>query len=158
MMPSSRSRTPNSRVSSSNPTLDLAARVARALAARSFLFSTEDELQRGLAIVFTAEEMAFERERRLTPQDRADFILWEGEKVGPVEEVPPAAVPMPRWLALEVKVDGSLSAVTRQLHRYAQHPQVDALLLVTTRAQHLRLHGETMNGKPVRVHVVRNAF
>lgn len=63
----------------------------------AFSFADEDELQRGLAEVMP--ETA-QREVRLTPRDRIDFLV-DG-------------------IGIEVKLAGSISALTRQLHRYAQ--------------------------------------
>lgn len=70
------------------------------------------------------------REAILGPGDVVDFL---------VEDV-----------AVEVKVDGSPMEVTRQLHRYAGHDAVAALVLVTTRAKHRGLP-PTLRGKPVAV-------
>lgn len=65
---------------------------------------------------------------------------------------------VPKGIAIEVKVGGGLAEVTRQLHRYAQHAQVSALVLVTTRALHLGVPRQ-LNGKPVDVvHVTGGAF
>jgi len=72
-------------------------------------------------------------EVRLTAADRIDFMVGR--------------------IGIELKIKGSLSDVTRQLHRYAQSPDVDALLLVTTRMK-LRHMPPTMNGKPVLVAVL----
>ncbi|KKK98092.1 hypothetical protein LCGC14_2646250 [marine sediment metagenome] len=41
-------------------------------------------------------------------------------------------------VAIEVKIDESPMAVTRQLRRYAESPRVQSLVLVTTRAKHRR--------------------
>ena len=56
-------------------------------------------------------------------------------------------------LAIEVKIDGSLSALTRQVHRYAQHSAVTGIIVVTSlpRLKHLP---DAINGKPVRFVVV----
>ena len=51
-------------------------------------------------------------------------------------------------VGIEVKIDGSVAAVNRQLARYALCPEIDALVLVTTRAKHsARL--EECHGKPI---------
>lgn len=92
--------------------------------------SSERQLQQALAELFVGAHVAFEREVSLTTTDRVDFLVG---RVG-----------------LEVKVDGSLTMVTRQLHRYAQSTLVDELVLVTTRVQQARLPAE-IAGK--RIHV-----
>lgn len=71
-----------------------------------------------------------QREVVLTARDRPDFM------VGP--------------LAIELKVKGSPADVARQLMRYAEHPSVGAILLVTTRSSHRAMPAQ-MCGKPVRV-------
>lgn len=53
-------------------------------------------------------------------------------------------------IGIEVKIKGGIGEVTRQLHRYAQSPLIDELLLVSTRSQHRNMP-ETMNSKPVGV-------
>jgi hypothetical protein len=106
-------------------------RLVAAIRANRYRFSDEKGLQDGLEQVLVQLGLRFEREARIAPGEVPDFLLEDGT-------------------AIEVKVDGSLSAVTRQLHRYAQHERVRALLLVTTRWTHARMP-ESMNGKPVRV-------
>jgi hypothetical protein len=55
-------------------------------------------------------------------------------------------------VAIEVKVAGRPAAVLRQITRYAACPEVDALVLVTSRATHRTLgDGKPVNGKPVTV-------
>lgn len=53
-------------------------------------------------------------------------------------------------VCVEVKVAGSAGQVLAQLRRYATHPQVDSLVLLTRRAQHRGLPVE-VNGKPLAV-------
>jgi hypothetical protein len=69
-------------------------------------------------------------EVRLTPRDRIDFLVG---RVG-----------------VEAKVAMSPDAVLRQLARYAEHPDVDDLLLVTTKATHRGLP-TVVGGKPLQV-------
>lgn len=96
-----------------------------------FTFATEDELQQGIEQVLIGERIIFEREHYLMPKDKVDFLVGD--------------------VALEVKVAGSLSGVTRQLFRYSESNLVGSLLLVTTRmALHSQLPTE-MNHKPLRV-------
>jgi hypothetical protein len=51
-------------------------------------------------------------------------------------------------VGVEVKVKGSAPAVLRQLHRYAQHDDIDSLVLVTSRASHLDMPPQ-LRGKPL---------
>lgn len=94
-----------------------------------FTSNTEAELQRGIELVLSP---AFDVEREVmlgSPTNRIDF------RVGG-----------PGGVGIEVKVGGSLVAVTRQLHRYL--PYLSALVLVTTLHKH---HGvpRMMQGKQV---------
>lgn len=57
-------------------------------------------------------------------------------------------------IAIELKVGGSSSSVLSQLERYAQSDRVTELVLVTTKATHLKLRGTVLYGKPVYVIVV----
>lgn len=81
---------------------------------------SEIALQDAIEASLRRHEVPYVREHRLSPRDRVDFFVCNA-------------------FALEVKVDGGLSLVTRQLHRYAQHETVRGLILVTTRAQHRAL-------------------
>lgn len=96
-----------------------------------FLAVDEAELQTQIADVLTRRGMRHVRELSLDPYGRIDFMLDDG-------------------LGLEVKVDGSPSAVLRQLHGYAQSLMVAELLLVTRRSQLATLRGP-LAGKPLHV-------
>ena len=107
----------------------------------SFRFAAFDEatLQRLIADVLIVAGYKFEREKRLSRKDRLDFLLDDG-------------------VAVEIKIDGSLTGVMRQLSRYAEHERVLAIVLVTTRAtQALRIPSE-FSGKPVRVVLLPGAL
>lgn len=55
-------------------------------------------------------------------------------------------------VAIELKTSGVVSTVLAQLERYAQSDLVTELLLVTTRAAHLKLRGLCLlHGKPLYV-------
>lgn len=112
--------------------------LARILGARRFTFATEKQLQDALEAVLRAEHVEFYREVPVGPRDRIDFLTAEG-------------------IGLEVKVDGSLSEVTRQLHRYAQSVDVMGLLLVTSRSRHDHMP-PSFNGKPVLVHYLAGSI
>lgn len=60
-------------------------------------------------------------------------------------------IDIPKWsIGIEVKIDSRLSEVTRQLARYAALPDLDALVLVTTRSRHHHIPAE-IAGKPIRL-------
>jgi len=91
----------------------------------------EVELQDAIAEILDKHTVGYSRELRLNRADRIDFLLYDGT-------------------GLEVKVDGTAPALIRQLHRYAQHPSVTSLVVVTTRARLSALPGE-LNGKRISV-------
>lgn len=107
------------------------AQVATALESERLPSGTESRLQVAIADRLTAIGASFEREHRLSEKDRVDFFLDGG-------------------IALEVKTQGSLNDVTRQLARYAEHESVTEILLVTSRLQLAAVPAE-LGGKPVRV-------
>lgn len=97
-----------------------------------FSFSSEDELQRGIAEVLGRNAIAHQREHRLSSVDRIDFFLPDD------------------GIGIEVKCDGSTADLVRQVNRYVQHDDVRALLVVASRIR-LANMPEQINGKPVRV-------
>lgn len=100
--------------------------ICEAIRTTAFRFQSELELQDGIAARLGSRPE--QREVILGPKDRIDFLL---DGVG-----------------IEVKTDGSLPQVIRQLHHYAQFEAIQSLILVTNRARH-RTCPERMNGKPV---------
>ena len=104
--------------------------LAQTIAGQRYNFGCEDDLQIAIASVLSNSSIPFSREYKLTATDRPDFLVGK--------------------VAIEVKVDGSAVALTRQVHRYAQSKEVDAVLVVTSRSRHRNIPRE-MNGKPVRV-------
>jgi hypothetical protein len=93
--------------------------IRRALSGRAVLTTDEEELGNAVAQLLNAAGVAFEREVRLSPRDRIDFMVGS--------------------VGVELKVDGSLAQLIRQLDRYAQHERVSELVLVSTRRKHLLL-------------------
>ncbi len=108
----------------------MAARLLEALRSNRFSFSSEDGLQRGIALALQGARIPYEREVRLSATDRPDFMV--------------------QGIAIEVKIDGSANALLRQLHRYASHPRVTAIVVVTNRAR-LTSQPPNINGRPVHV-------
>jgi hypothetical protein len=91
---------------------------------------SEEELNLLVERLLGAAGIEFKREHPLSKRDRVDFLVGR--------------------LALELKVDGSAAAILRQLDRYAESPDVDDLVLVTTRHSH-RFATTKLRGKPIHV-------
>lgn len=91
---------------------------------------SEADFQVAVAEVLTRGNYTYSREHDLGDAGRIDFFL-------------PAV-----GLGLELKVQGSPSDVARQLLRYAQSPEIAALVLITGRAR-LGALPPTLNGKPL---------
>lgn len=98
--------------------------------------STEDEMQLALQGALTAAGFKFEREARLSPKDRVDFLLEGG-------------------VAVECKVKGPAMAVFNQVERYAKSWQVNGIILLT--AFHMSLP-DKIDGKPCAVVKVGQAW
>jgi hypothetical protein len=90
--------------------------------------AAEKDLQDRIAAALTTGGIEHLREYNLTPRDRVDLMAGR--------------------VAVELKVAGDSGSVRRQLTRYANSDEVDALVLVTTRARHRNLP-PTLNGKPL---------
>jgi hypothetical protein len=96
------------------------------LAGYRFDCATEQALQDGIETALA--DVPHEREKALSPKDRPDFMVGS--------------------VAVEVKVGGGLSALIRQLHRYASHDCVSEILVVTSRLRLANLPN-WLNGKRV---------
>jgi hypothetical protein len=117
---------------------EMVGRIGAILARHRFRFANEKELQDSLAVVFLGDCLPFEREHRLGGPDVIDFLV--GGSIG-----------------VEVKCGGSLSAVTRQLHRYAGHPEIEELVLISSLGRLGRMPDD-LQGVPLHVFVFRGAF
>ena len=95
-----------------------------------YRFHDEKALQDGLEFVLRTAGVPYEREVSLGDTGRPDFMV-EG-------------------VVIEVKIDKNLTAVTRQLHRYACHSSVTGVILVTSRMRFQNLPS-LLEEKPVRV-------
>lgn len=104
----------------------------------TFTYANEAELQAGVERALKMRGLEFERERCLGEAGRIDFLVE-------------------RRIGVEVKVAGAMPAVLEQLLRYAACPEIDELVLVTTRASHSDIP-RTLGGKPVVVHVLRGGL
>lgn len=99
-------------------------------------FKAEAPLRRPVAqytaavkVAGTGVRLVKRRAPVIHPVDRVDFLI---DRVG-----------------IELKVDGSWAAVLRQLDRYAASPDLDALVLVTTRRSIAREMPPLLRGKPL---------
>lgn len=123
---------------------DLLAKVVERIQSVRFNYTCEVDLQEGLAALLSVRDFTVSREFRLTAADRIDlFVALQ------VQPPPPAEILRPTGpgIGVEVKVQGAGSAIVRQLERYAAHPKILALVLVTNRASHDV--PPSLNGKPV---------
>lgn len=95
-----------------------------------YRFDSEAVLQGAIQAALDALGFPYQREVRLDAKSRIDFLVGA--------------------IGLEVKVGGGLTPMLRQIHRYLAFPEVEGLLLVTTKSSHKRLVS-MLQGKPVRV-------
>lgn len=102
--------------------------VIRLLSGVRIDISDEKASQAQIAEAFTAANVTFEREAKLSGRDIPDFLIE------------------PPGLAIEVKLRGTPKMqVFRQLSRYAEHERVTQLLLVTNMSMGLPAE---IGGKP----------
>ncbi len=109
-----------------NPALD---QVVTTIRGHRFRYTDEDQLQEAIEAALRAGGMLPEREVRLGARDRIDLLV---DGVG-----------------IEVKVDGSVTSLHRQIKRYAADERVASIVVVSNRVRHLQLPHE-IAGKPVR--------
>lgn len=112
--------------------------LALAFAARPPRCVDERELQRALAaeldtLARTGALDGYSAEHRLDDRSRLDFMVWTSADAG---------------IAVEIKIVGSPQTILRQLFRYAEHPAVTGVLLVSTRAKHRGIVPDVIVGKP----------
>lgn len=112
--------------------------VVAAIKAHKFTYSTEKQLQDGLAQVFGERNIPFEREKKIGEKEQIDFLIVGG-------------------IGLEVKTKGSPSEVARQLLAYAGCEGVKELILVTGRARLGHLPEELL-GKKITVVTLWQSF
>lgn len=121
----------------------LASLIAQYLASWTYAYSDEKSLHDALAAVLDERGILYSREVIAGPRDRFDFLCDGG-------------------VVIEAKIKGSLPAALRQVDRYCAHPDVKAVLIVTTRHWSgfaILREDASLRGKPVRVaHVHGGAF
>lgn len=101
--------------------------IEKMLSSYRFNFANEDELQSAVEEILKENSVDFIREFQLSDKDRIDFLIGT--------------------IGLEIKVGFSYSDVIRQLHRYAQSEQIEALILLTSRLSHTmpkEINGKTL--------------
>jgi hypothetical protein len=97
----------------------------------------ERSLQNQIEEVLRLHNVHFEREVRLSPKDRIDFLCGS--------------------VGIEVKIGGGTNAVQRQLWRYASNDRITDLILATTRSIHRM--PESILEKPIFVvHLLHSIF
>jgi len=97
---------------------------------------TERRMQDAVEAVLKTNGVQYAREHRLSDEDIVDFMVEES-------------------IAVECKVAGSLDEVARQLQRYDCHAQVQRLMLVTRRREHMRfIVCQDLTQKPLTVILV----
>lgn len=103
--------------------------IATMLAEANLQHVTEDDLQAAIQSYLNTRDVHPEREVRLSDGvSRIDLMVGR--------------------TGIEVKIDGSWANVIRQLTRYAKCPEIESLVLVTTRAKHHHLPDQLCN-KPL---------
>lgn len=99
------------------------------LLSHTLRFGSERQLQDDVESILSAAGIVFEREHPLAG-DRIDFLVGR--------------------IGVECKVAGGGSAVLEQLLRYAARPELDSMILVTSRHTH-RFQVRELNAKPFHV-------
>lgn len=112
--------------------------ITQAIKSYKFHYTTEKELQEGIAKAFANKNIPFEREKWIGEKEEIDFLVVGG-------------------IGVEVKIKGSPSEVARQLLAYAGCEGVKELVLVTGRARLGRLPDKLL-GKPVHVVTLWESF
>ena len=94
----------------------------------------EFALQFALENLFNSLNLKFEREKKIAPGVRPDFMLTGG-------------------IAVEVKIKDSLSNLTRQIYKYLGEQKITAILKVSNKTRLMRLP-KKIRGKSVYVALV----
>lgn len=97
-----------------------------------FIYGDEKGLQSAIALLLKEQGVSHVREKELGVGP-VDFFLNED------------------GIGLEIKVKGSPSQVLAQLMRYAERPEINGILLVTTKCNVGRFVPSVLSGKPAGV-------
>ncbi len=106
----------------------LAACIARLFGQDRLVLKDEFALHAELEARLIAKRIPFEREVRMGPHKRPDFVV--------------------KGIAVELKIAGGEMEILRQMKRYAADPTIRGVVLVSTKAMAVP---ETLGGKPVAV-------
>ena len=117
-------------------------RVRKILDGCKFSYSNEKQLQALIAQAFEKGHMHPVREWNLGDGDIIDFLIDAGVEFG---------------FGIEVKTKEPPAKVLRQLERYAQHKEINQLLLITSVPAHGRLP-QSINGKPLHIYGLWGKF
>ena len=112
--------------------------LVEALRSARFRYSSEDDLQLGIEKLLASRSIQYEREVVLGPGERIDFMV---DGVG-----------------IEVKIDGGVQELGRQVLRYLMHESVREVVVVTTRASHRDLPTELEGKRITVVYLFSSAF
>lgn len=84
------------------------------IATHKFRYSNEKDLQKCLEELFTALNIPYEREVRLSNKDIIDFVVeLDIGRIG-----------------VEIKVDGARNSLLRQISRYLSHDSITAIFVI----------------------------
>jgi len=109
--------------------------VAKHLRSYRFRWHNEASLQKAVHLALKSGPWKVDREHRLSESDRVDFYLTSADGLR---------------LAVELKVQGDMESVQRQVARYAASTKVDGVLLVSTSNRLAIGLADTASDKPVR--------
>lgn len=109
--------------------------VAKHLRSYRFRWHNEASLQKAVHLALKSGPWKVEREHRLSASDRVDFHLTSANGLR---------------LAVELKVQGDMESVQRQVARYAASTKVDGVLLVSTSNRLAMGLADTASDKSVR--------
>lgn len=110
----------------------LLAQIITSVASYRYRFSSETALHDAIAEVLDTSSLAYQREFIASQRDRFDFLV-DGR------------------IVLEIKIDGSLSQVLGQVHRYCEYEYVSAVAILTTKLWANAFPANGLRGKPVSI-------
>lgn len=105
------------------------------LSARRIVGLSEAVVQDSIESVLRQAGIEHIREARLSERDRIDFLIGD--------------------IGIEVKTKGSRSSLIRQLGRYAQHEQVNTLILASSVRRLLYASPDDVLGVPIYKHLLQ---
>jgi len=112
------------------------ASVASLLCGFRIRFADELDVQLAIAEILDRNCIAYQREFRLSPHERLDFLLTDSS------------------IAIEIKIKGRTAELVRQLERYAGHEFIAGLVLVTTRRLQAAQMPDSIKSKPLAVAMI----